>query len=96
MTQIDAMFIISYCYYAVFLALAWFIAAEKAVAKTLGLLEMIMRKMIPFKWNRDSKFVSQIALWLHQRIFYDCNISTRSEGRFSAWTTVDNTTNLAA
>ena len=35
---------------------------EKAVAKTFGLLEMIMRKMIPFKWNRDSKFVSQIAL----------------------------------
>ena len=61
-TQIDAMFIISYCYYAVFLALARFIAAEKAVAKTLGLLEMIMRKMIRFQWNRDSKFVSQIGL----------------------------------
>ena len=35
---------------------------EKAVAKTFGLLEMIMRKMIRFQWNRDSKFVSQIGL----------------------------------
>ena len=35
---------------------------EKAVAKTFGLLEMIMRKMIRFQWKRDSKFVSQIGL----------------------------------
>ena len=46
----------------IFLHSAAGFVTEKTVAKTFGLLEMIMRKIICFQWNRDSKFVSQIGL----------------------------------
>ena len=96
--QYKTLIIIQFEMFTFFLHSTAGFVTEKAVAKTFGLLEMIMRKMIRFQWNRDSKFVSQIGLWLHQRIFYDCNISTPNRG--SAFClkkkTVNKTTNLIA